>query len=101
MLVRGTTPTHKFTLPFDTGIIKIVKVIYAQDDVVVLEKEGEACSCSGNTVTVKLTQEDTFKFDCNKFVQIQIRVITHDDDSIASDVECVSVAKCLDSEVLE
>lgn len=100
MLVRGTTPTHKFTLPFDTGIVKTVKVLYAQDDIVVLEKEGEACNCSGNTVTVKLTQEDTFKFDCNKFVQIQVRVITQDDNSLVSEVKCVSVAKCLEDEVL-
>lgn len=101
MLVRGTTPTHTFTLPFNTGICTIVKVIYAQDNVVILEKEGEACKCNGNTVTIKLTQEDTFKFNCKKSVQIQMRVVTNDGESLVSDIKYIGARECLDSEVLE
>lgn len=101
MLVRGTTPTHTFTLPFDTGICTIVKVIYAQDNVVILEKEGEACQCNGNTVIIKLTQAETFKFNCKKSVQIQMRVITNDGESLVSDIKYLGARECLDSEVLE
>ena len=101
MLAKGTTPIHTFTLPFNTGIIKTVKVIYAQKNAVLFEKEGEACNCSDNTVTVKLTQEETLKFDCRHSVQIQMRVLTVDGDALASLVQYVPVCECLDSEVLE
>lgn len=100
MLVRGTTPTHTFTLPFDTEIVGKIKVTYAQNDVVVLEKEQAACECSGNTVTVRLTQEDTFKFDCKQCVQIQVRVLTQTGDALVSEIKHIGVRKCLDGEVL-
>ena len=30
-MLIGTTPTHTFGLPFDTGIISKIKVTYAQN----------------------------------------------------------------------
>lgn len=100
MLAKGTTPTHTFTLPFNTGIIKTVKVIYAQKNAVLFEKEGDACNCSDNTVTVKLTQEETLKFDCRHSVQIQMRILTDDDEALTSEIKYIKVGECLDGEVL-
>ena len=98
---RGTTPTHTFTLPLDVSMLACVKVIYAQGGQVILEKENDGCVLDGNTVTVKLTQEETFLFDCHKkTVQIQVRVLTLGGEALASDVLRVDVEKCLDDEVL-
>lgn len=99
-MIRGTTPTHTFTLPFDTNLVKCVKVIYAQNDRVILTKKTDDCILSENKVKVKLTQEDTFAFDCKYTVQIQIRALALDGDSLISDIYTVSVGKCLDDEVL-
>lgn len=99
-MIRGTTPTHTFTLPFDASFIKCVKVIYAQNDKVIFSKETTDCTLSGNTVTTKLTQADTLAFDCHYAVQIQVRALTLGDDALASDIYTVSVGKCLDGEVL-
>lgn len=98
---RGTTPLHTFTIPFDTSLLDCVKVVYAQDDKVILEKKNEGCVLDGNTVKVTLTQEDTFLFDCRKrIVQIQVRVLTLNNEALASEVLRVPVEKCLDNEVL-
>lgn len=100
-MIRGTTPTHFFNLPFDTEIIDKVKVIYAQNDNVMLTKEKESCACEGNVIKVRLSQEDTFKFDCKKLVQIQLRILTNGGDVLASTIQLVEVEKCLESEIIE
>ena len=100
-MIRGTTPTHNFILPIDTNTIKCVRVTYAQNDKVILTKEATDCTLSGNTVSVKLTQEDTLALDCHYEVDIQVRALTLGNDALASDIYRVSVAKCLDGGVLE
>lgn len=99
-MIRGTTPIHTFELPFDTSICKEIKITYAQNDKVILEKKSKSCNLEGNTVTLRLTQEETFKFDCKKLVQIQLRVLTTNDEVLASDIALERPDKCLDSEVL-
>lgn len=99
-MIRGTTPTHTFELPFDTALLKEVKVIYSQDDKQIFCKRAKDCELDGCFVRLRLTQEETFMLDCKKQVQIQIRVLTLNDDALATDVITVSVKKCLDDEVL-
>lgn len=98
-MIKGTTPTHTFTIPFDVSGIEKVKIIYAQDDVVVCEKTD--CVLKGTTIQTTLTQEDTLKFDHKKAVQIQLRILTAGGQALASVIEKVGVSKCLDNEVLE
>ena len=70
----GTTPTHIFRLPFSTLLIDKVRIIYAQNDEQILVKEKDDCDLKGNQISVTLTQEETFKFDCTKCVQIQAQL---------------------------
>lgn len=101
-MIRGTTPTHIFTLPFGVETIKTVQVIYRQSADVKITKSNSAGSCalSGNTVTTKLTQEETLGFDCTQPVEIQIRVLTKDGEAMASRKMIVKVDECLSDEVL-
>jgi hypothetical protein len=101
-MIRGTTPTHIFTLPFDVSLIADLRIIYAQDAAEILAKTKDDCGLDGNEVSVTLTQEDTFKFDCKRqVVQIQVRVLTSGGDALASEVIIVPVEQCLNSEVLK
>lgn len=101
-MIRGTTPTHTFYLPFEVSFIKSGRVIYSQAGEVVFIKEIAECALEENTITIKLTQEETFKFDCKKgYVYIQVRLLTTGEDALASDLIRVEVEKCLDSEVLK
>lgn len=98
-MIRGTTPTHTFNLPFDTALIDKIKITYAQNGVVVLTKEKADCKFDGNAATVKLTQEDTLKFDASR-VQIQIRVLTMGGDALASDIVTKTCGEVLEEGVL-
>ena len=97
---RGTTPTHTFTLPFDTSLLSVVRVTYAQMGRVVLTKTGEELTLEGNTVTVRLSQEETFRFNSSHPVELQVRALTADGDAINSDIVTVPVGRCLDKEVI-
>ena len=99
-MIRGTTPTHTFKIPFDTNSISEVRVIYAQDDVVIFTKTEDDCVLEGDSIIVTLTQEDTFKFNHKRSVQIQLRVLTAKGEVLSSVIENVGVSKCLDDEVL-
>lgn len=100
-MIQGTTPTHIFTLPFDVSMIEKVRIIYSQKEKPVVTKDTEDCQLEDKDVFVVLTQEDTFAFDHNEPVEIQIRVLTTDGAAIASYIKKVDCYKCLENEVLE
>lgn len=98
---KGTTPIHIFGVPAEiASSAKEVKITYSQRDNEILVKRTEDCTIGEDTITTRLTQEDTFLFDHNEIVSIQIRVLTSSGDALASDLISVSVKKCLDEEVL-
>ena len=97
---RLTTPEHKFTLQIDPSVISKVRITYAQNNAIVLNKEGDAVFLDGNIAMVKLTQEETKKFTADKEVEIQVRVLTLGGDALASDIIKVDVKKALDDEVM-
>lgn len=97
-MIRGTTPLHTFTIPFNTELIDKVRVIYSQDGSPVLRKEN--CTLEGNSIKVKLTQEDTLSLSSNCAVEIQVRVLMHNGEAFASVPKKVAVERCLENEVL-
>lgn len=97
---RGTTPTHIFKLPFDVSEVKAVRIIYSQDDKEVLIKEKDDLTIDGTTATVILTQEETLKFHCNGYIEIQVRILTDGDIAMASKIIKLLVETCLEDEVL-
>lgn len=108
-MIQGTTPTHTFNvyslegknkIPFNVALISKVKIIYAQADKVILTKYTEDCSMRDGTISVALTQKETFKFDHRKPVQVQVRVLTSGGQSVATYIKELDVDKCLENEVL-
>ena len=73
-MIRGTTPTLEFTLPFDTSLIAEMYVTIAQGEKTVLEKTLSDCSCSGTSVSLTLTQEDTQKLQQQSRSQAEIQI---------------------------
>ena len=94
----GATAKHEFsniTLP-DGESIKLAKVVYAQGNKIVLEKN---LTVSGGTATVELTQGDVLKFNASALVQVQIRVLTNSDKAYTSDIMSLKLYDGLDKSV--
>lgn len=73
MIIRGTTPTLEFGLPFDTEMIDIGYVTVQQNKTTIIEKPLSICECEGNVLSAKLTQEDTLKL--SSFSNAEIRLV--------------------------
>lgn len=99
-MIKGTTPTHIYTLPIDTVNIKTIAITYAQNGTVKLTKCTEDCTFDGNNVSCRLTQEDTLKFDGDACVEIQVRVLTVGEDALASHIMRTRCCDCLSDEVI-
>ena len=97
---RGTTPVHKFFLPFSAELIKDVEITYQQTRRDVLVRRLADCTLDGDCIMTTLTQEETFSFAEGGVVDIQIRVITTRGDVLASDIFHVTSERCLSEEVL-
>lgn len=96
---KGTTPSLTFKLPFEVAMLANAKITLCQEDVQ-LEKKLCDCETTEDSLTVKLTQEETFMFDCNSIVKAQLRVVTVSGDALASDIFKILVSQCLDDEVI-
>ena len=70
ILIKGTTPEHEFTLPFDTKLIKEIRISYGQKGKEILVKRNEDCTHEGNVVKTRLTQDDTFLFNNRSPVEV-------------------------------
>jgi hypothetical protein len=99
-MIIGTTPTHNFTLPFDTALIDALEITYSQSKEIVLRKYLPDCQLKGRVVTVKLTQEEALLFKCNVIAEVQIRVRDGSGGVFASNVMRFTPSRCISQEVL-
>ena len=100
-MYRATTPTHIFTLPFETGLLKTLQITYCQFDRIILQKGKEDCTLTGKTVKLGLTQQETLLFQADTEVSVQLRLVTADGKALASDIAQLTPKACLCEEVLE
>lgn len=99
-MIRATTPTHRFTLPFNYAqYVKKILITYSQRGEIVLEKHENDVQIDGNIVSYKLTQEETKLFS-NGDVRIQVRVLTLNNEALASEKYSVHIDNVLNDEVL-
>lgn len=99
-MIRGTTPTHIFKIPFSSDALKEIRILYSQNNKIVLEKKTNDCEIVDGSITVHLTQEETLKFVSYHDAYIQMRVLLKDGSSLASKVHRVRVDYVLSDEVM-
>lgn len=100
-MIRGTTPEHIIKPPVAASLIKSVRFTYEQDGNTVVEKTEADCTITDESISVRLTQDDTLRFEENKSVSVQIRILTTGGEVMASDIKSLTVKKTLNDEVLE
>lgn len=100
-MIQGTTPTHVFRLPMDTGTIRRVRITYCQNNRTVLEATESDVIMNGSEIRYRLPQACTMKFNPKAHVELQLKVLTDDGNVLASKVMQLSVSKILNTEVLE
>lgn len=109
-MIRGTTPTHTFTFDnLNPSTFKILNIYYAQQGVEIFCKTKEDCVFSSKETdagtqylaSVTLTQEETKSFKAKYDVEIQLRVLTAEDKSLATPKYKIDVWDVINDETLE
>ena len=106
-MIRGTTPTLAFNLPFQASIIKAAQILISYVDnlkEVVIEKTLDDCELGDTTISTELTQEETLAFPAPITAEVQLRCTIVQDDkeaTLATEVYKVKVKKLLKDGVLE
>lgn len=110
-MIRATTPKHMFVFDTDPSEFKTILITYAQGDQIILEKQKDdltieeqqnACMETEYIAWFRMTQEETKLFTAtpgNK-VTVQVRVLTYDGESLASEKKTLAVQDVLNDEVL-
>lgn len=104
-MIRGTTPTHTFSLPFNVPSNAKIRVVYSQKDTVLIEKTIKDCSIKDNEISVTLTSDETLRFSCHREfykgvlqvqpVEIQIGIETTDGVKMWSNIIQTDIDRCL------
>ena len=103
-MIRGTTPTLLFNLPFQTSLISNAEILLKYTDsnkTVLIEKTIDECELGDTTISTVLTQEETLQLPAPTDVKIQLRILTTDGTVMATDIYRVSVKKLLKEGVIE
>jgi len=98
----GTTPSYTFDIPFDLSIIENIRVVFKQDDKIVLKKEKADCTFDVDTSSIKITlsEKETFEFEKGQIIKIQLHVSIVGNSAITSNVMDDYAWECLDDEVI-
>lgn len=99
-MIRGTTPTLEFVIPFNTNQLVQAHVTICQNGNVVIDKALEDCHCAESKLSVKLTQEETLKLQCGFSAEIQIRAKTLGGEALASNIIRVNTERILKDGVI-
>lgn len=103
-MIRGTTPTLLYNLPFSTEIIKSAEITIKYVDELkktLIIKNLEDCELGEKTICTRLTQEETLQFPAPAIVNVQLRILTTDDLVLATLPQAVTVKKLLAEDVIE
>ena len=98
-MYRGTTPLNIFTVDADLTTAEVIYITYKQGCKVVIEKDIDEIEVVADKLTVRLSQEDTLKFDYRE-VEIQIRARYPDKTAIASNIIKTTVEHILKDGVI-
>ena len=103
-MIRGTTPTLLFNLPFSATVIKsaeiTIKYVDGLKKILIIKKLND-CELGETTIATRLTQEETLQFPAPAVVNVQLRILTTDDVVLATVPHTVSVKKLLAEDVIE
>ena len=74
IVIRGTTPTHEFELPYPLAMVDDIRVVYGQNKKAIFTKSKEDCKLTEGQISVSLIQEETFLFSPHKKLEIELRI---------------------------
>lgn len=82
-MIRYTTPTITFSLPFEASYLTAAYINFLQGSTAV-DKTLADCETSEKTLSITLSQEETAGFAAGTPVKVQLRCVGNDGKAYAS-----------------
>ena len=99
-MIRGTTPTFTFNLPFEASALKSAYITIKSHNIEI-EKAISDCTIGEKSISTTLTQEETLKLTAGKRVKIQLRVLTEGGNALATEIYVVDAEDILKEGVIQ
>ena len=74
-MIRGTTPTITYNFPFAASDISKIRIYFLQGTDTLLTKDETDCNFSGQSVSVVLSEAETFSFTAKKRLETKSRFL--------------------------
>lgn len=85
-MIRWTTPTLTYELPFATEFVEKAFITIKSRNVKI-EKSLEECEIGEKTISITLTQEETSKFAVGETPTVMLNVVTANGKRLATNEE--------------
>ena len=85
-MMRGTTPTVEFKLPFSADILQKLWVTFSQNDTEKFTLTKDDVIINDNKIICKLSQLNTLSLNSGCKVEMQIRGLTNDNIAVGSKI---------------
>lgn len=102
-MIKGTTPTLHYNLPFESSVVKTAEIVVEYVDAnksIKIIKTTEDCTIGENYIEAVLTQEETLQLPAPSTVNVQLRLVTTDGLVLATEVEKITVKRLLKEDVI-
>ena len=83
-MIRYTTPTITFSLPFEASYLTAACISLLQGGSTAVDKTLADCETSEKTLSITLSQEETAGFAAGTPVKVQLRCVGNDGKAYAS-----------------
>lgn len=103
-MIRGTTPSLFFNLPFESTEIQSAEITLEYVDAnkkVLIVKTLEDCELGEKSIGARLTQEETLQIPAPSKVYVQLRILNTDNVALATVPIEVTVRRLLTEGVIE
>lgn len=103
-MIKGTTPTLHYNLPFETDVIKSAEIVIDYVDAnkrIQIVKTLDDCVLGDKCISTALTQEETIQLPAPSTVELQLRILTIDELVLATEIQKVSVKRLLKEDVIK
>lgn len=97
---RGTTPVHTFLVDLDLTSAEVIYVTYKQGRNILIEKEKDDLDVTAESLSFKLTQEDTLALKTAEVCEMQIRARFPDGTAVDSNIMKAHVGRILKDGVI-
>lgn len=102
-MIRGTTPTLEFKMPYKACLIEDGYITFSRKGKVFkdIPFSDERVSIQDRLILITFSQEDTLSFNSKAMYSVQLRMLLKGDKAVASNIIAMNIGSILKNGVID